>query len=229
MYMHMCMCMCMYGSLPCYSRPAQAHLYRRQAQGGARLALLLLGGGCAQAAAALRRQAHAATPQPPPCTVLPAKVRLHCICETLSKHCNAQMVNECGGGWESRVRLQHVLALSVVVVVRRGSLLFLRFIYTFLARELPWPRHYHPRHLFAQAQSLPREINSYQGLWFRPSRCIMLSEICGVVQGEFQGGGTPRSTPQVAVSDCAARHGFVLFRLLWRPVTTPSWLSLGQP
>ena len=120
-----------------------------------------------------------------------------------------------------------VLALSVVVVVRRGSLLFLRFIYTFLARELPWPRHYHPRHLFAQAQSLPREINSYQGLWFRPSRCIMLSEICGVVQGEFQGGGTPRSTPQVAVSDCAARHGFVLFRLLWRPVTTPSWLSLA--
>ena len=94
-----------------------------------------------------------------------------------------------------------------------------------LASEVPWPRHYHPRHLFAQAQSLPREINSYQGLWFRPSRCIMLSEICGVVQGEFQGGGTPRSTPQVAVSDCAARHGFVLFRLLWRPVTTPSWLS----
>jgi len=38
------------------------------------------------------------------------------------------MVNECGGGWESRVRLQHVLALSAVVVVRRGSLLFLRFI-----------------------------------------------------------------------------------------------------
>eukprot|EP00964_Phaeocystis_antarctica_P035114 scaffold20031_cov65-Phaeocystis_antarctica.AAC.13 len=68
----------MYGSLPCYSRPAQAHPHCRQAQGGARLALLLLGGGFAQAAAALRRQAHAAAPQPPPCTALPAKVRLHC-------------------------------------------------------------------------------------------------------------------------------------------------------
>ena len=56
--------------------------------------------------------------------------RFACIAMRDAKqtHCNGQMVNECGGGWESRVRLQHVLALSAVVVVRRGSLLFLRFI-----------------------------------------------------------------------------------------------------
>ena len=108
------------------------------------------------------------------------------------------MVNECGGGWGSRVRLQH----GVGVVGGSGRAPGFTPISSFynpfldLASEVPWPRHYHPRHLFAQAQSLPREINSYQGFSFRPPRCIMLSEICGVVQGEFQGGGVLLGAPR---------------------------------
>eukprot|EP00964_Phaeocystis_antarctica_P035113 scaffold20031_cov65-Phaeocystis_antarctica.AAC.12 len=101
------------------------------------------------------------------------------------------MVNECGGGWESRVRLQH----RVGVVGGGGR----------APGFTPISSFYNP--FFSdreRATRAPSLSPPYQGLSFRPPRCIVLSEICGVVQGEFQGGGTPRSTPQVAVSDCCS-------------------------